>query len=205
MISAASSAGEASMNLSGWNSASSASPSRSSRASCGQPADVAGQHAGPLDVVERPVEGLRDGGLDQALAQPDPQLAAEHLDDATWRSAGPSGRGGRAGSPPCAAGPEATSIAANAAATSGSVGLVVGRRRVAGRRSGRPRRRGPGRSAGRRPRPRSPPVDAGDARRPRPRSPTSRCRSRAGPPRRTAGRSGRPRRSAARRASGVAR
>ena len=47
----------------------------------GQPADVADQHPGPLDVVERPVEGARDPGLDQALAQADPQVAAEHLDD----------------------------------------------------------------------------------------------------------------------------
>ena len=50
----------------------------------GQPADVAGQHAGPLDVVERAVERLGDRGLDEALAQPDAQLAAEHLDDAPW-------------------------------------------------------------------------------------------------------------------------
>ena len=47
----------------------------------GEPADVADQHPGPLDVVERAVEGTRDRGLDQALAQTDPQVAAEHLDD----------------------------------------------------------------------------------------------------------------------------
>ena len=41
-----------------------------------RPADVAGEHAGPLHLVERPVEGLRDRGLDEALAEPDPELAA---------------------------------------------------------------------------------------------------------------------------------
>ena len=77
MISAASSAGEASMNLSGWNSASSASSEPVVAGELGEPADVAGQHPGPLDVVERAVEGLGDGRLDEALAQADPQLAAE--------------------------------------------------------------------------------------------------------------------------------
>ena len=46
-----------------------------------QPPDVADQHPRPLDVVERPVEGARDGRLDEALAKADPQVAAEHLDD----------------------------------------------------------------------------------------------------------------------------
>ena len=53
MISAASSAGDASMNLSGWNSARAASPRRSSRASIAVRPDVAGQHPGPLDRVQR--------------------------------------------------------------------------------------------------------------------------------------------------------
>ena len=48
---------------------------------CGQLPDVADEHARPLDVVERAVEGARDAGLDQALAQADPQVATEHLDD----------------------------------------------------------------------------------------------------------------------------
>ena len=51
----------------------------------GQPADVAGQHAGPLDVLDRAVERLGDRGLYQALAQPDAQLATEHLDDGLRR------------------------------------------------------------------------------------------------------------------------
>ena len=92
----------------------------------GEPADVAGQHAGPLHVVERAVEGLGDGRLDEALAQADPQLAAEDLDDALGRRPDRSVRAGRGGGRPCAAGPEAASIAANAAATSGSVGEVSG-------------------------------------------------------------------------------
>ena len=75
MISAASSAGEASMNLSGWNSAELGVVEPVVARELGQPPDVAGEHPGPLDVVERPVEGLRDGGLDEALAQPDAQLA----------------------------------------------------------------------------------------------------------------------------------
>ena len=53
-----------------------------------RPADVAGQHPGPLDGVERAVERLRDRRLDEALAKADPQLAGEHLDD---------GRGGPRG------------------------------------------------------------------------------------------------------------
>ena len=81
MISAASSAGEASMNLSGWNSASDAVVEGVVAGQPGQPPDVADEHAGPLDVVERAVEGARDGRLDEALAQADPQVAAEHLDD----------------------------------------------------------------------------------------------------------------------------
>ena len=46
-----------------------------------QPADVADQHPGPLHVVERAVEGPRDGRLDEPLAKSDPEVAAEHLDD----------------------------------------------------------------------------------------------------------------------------
>ena len=42
----------------------------------GHPADVAGEHPGPLHLVERPVERLRDRRLDEALAEPDPELAA---------------------------------------------------------------------------------------------------------------------------------
>ena len=53
--------------------------------------DVAGQHPGPLDVVERAVEGLRDGRLDQPLAEADAEVAAEDLDDVL--------RGQRVGAP----------------------------------------------------------------------------------------------------------
>ena len=69
------------MNFSGWNNASSASSSRSSRASVARRPDVAGQHPGPLDRVERAVEGTGDGGVDEALAQADAELAAGDLDD----------------------------------------------------------------------------------------------------------------------------
>ena len=92
----------------------------------GEPADVADEHPGPLDVVERPVEGLGDGRLDEALAQPDPQVAAQDLDDALGRQRVGALEERRAGSPTCGPGPEAASIAVNAAATSGSVGLVSG-------------------------------------------------------------------------------
>ena len=51
----------------------------------GEPADVAGQHPRPLDRIERPVEGLGDRRLDEALPQADPELPAEHLDDALGR------------------------------------------------------------------------------------------------------------------------
>ena len=47
----------------------------------GQPPDVADEHAGPLDVIERAVERLGDGRHDEPLAQPDTQVATEHLDD----------------------------------------------------------------------------------------------------------------------------
>jgi len=47
----------------------------------GHPADVAGQHPGPLDLVQRPAEGLGDRGFDEALAETDPELATQDLDD----------------------------------------------------------------------------------------------------------------------------
>ena len=100
MISAASSAGDASMNLSGWNSAergvAQAVLARERRG----PADVAGEHPGALDLVQRPVERLRDRRLEQALAQPDPQLAAQHLHDARGRQRARSERAAPPGSPP---------------------------------------------------------------------------------------------------------
>ena len=66
---------------------------------------------------------------------------------------GGSDRASRSRSRPAfAAGPDAASIASNVAATSGRVGLDLGRRRVADARRGRPPRRGRGRSGGRRPR-----------------------------------------------------
>ena len=69
------------MNLSGWNSASAAPAEGVVAGELGEPADVADEHPGPLDVVERTVERLGDRGLHEALAQPDPEIAAEHLDD----------------------------------------------------------------------------------------------------------------------------
>ena len=122
MISAASSAGDASMNLSGWKRARLASAEAVVAGEHGGPPDVAGEHAGPLHRVERPVERLRDRRLDEALAQPDPELAREDLDDVLRGQRVGAGEEARGGSPLLAAGPDAASIAANAAATSGSVG-----------------------------------------------------------------------------------
>jgi hypothetical protein len=65
------------MNLSGLN--------RVIAGELGEPAHIADQHPRPLHILERAVEGLRDGRLDQAVAQSDPQLAAKHLDDALGR------------------------------------------------------------------------------------------------------------------------
>ena len=80
------------MNLSGWNSGQRGVAQAVVAGERRGPPDVAGQHAGPLDRVQRPVEGLGDGGLEQALAEPDPELAAEDLDDARSRSAATTGR-----------------------------------------------------------------------------------------------------------------
>ena len=113
------------MNLSGWKRASDARRQGVVAGERGQPADVADQHPGPLHVVERPVEGARDGGLDEALAQADPQVAAEHLDDVLGgQRVGAFEQGAQ--DRRLAGRPGGRSIAANAAATSGSVGLVSG-------------------------------------------------------------------------------
>ena len=126
-ISAASSAGDASMNLSGWNSASAASARRSSRASVAVRPTSPVSIAGPLHRVERPVEGLRDRRLEQPLAQPDAELAGQDLDDVPGAVSGSTGASSAVEDrAPCAAGPDAASIAANAAATSGSVGSSAG-------------------------------------------------------------------------------
>ena len=190
------------MNLSGWNSASEALAEGVVAGERGQPADVADQHPGPLDVVERPVEGARDRGLDEALAQPDPQVAAEHLDDVLGgQRVGPLEQraqdrrlAGRAGG------------LLDRGERGGHLGerrAGLGRRGVAGRARARRRRRSRGRTSGRRPR-RAPRAGRRRARSRSWRWPTSRGRPRAGRPRRTAGRSGRRRRSAAPRATGRA-
>ena len=57
----------------------------------GEPADVAGQHARPFHGIERTVEGFGDRRLDEALAKADPELPAEHLDDALGRGGIASG------------------------------------------------------------------------------------------------------------------
>ena len=69
------------MNLIGWNSDEAGVVEPVVAGELGHPADVAGQHPGPLDRVERPVERLRDRRLDEALAEPDPELARQDLDD----------------------------------------------------------------------------------------------------------------------------
>ena len=69
MISVASSAGEASMNLSGWNSAQRGVLQPVVAGERGGPPDVAGEHPGPLHHVERPVERLGDRRLQETLAE----------------------------------------------------------------------------------------------------------------------------------------
>jgi len=44
-------------------------------------ADVAGQHACPLDGVQWTIERFRDRRLDQALPEPDPEVARDDADD----------------------------------------------------------------------------------------------------------------------------
>ena len=200
MISAASSAGDASMNLSGWKSVSAASAEAVLAGERRGPPDVTGQHPGPLDRVERPVEGLRDRGLEQPLAEPDPELAAEDLDDA---GRGPRRRPGDERLEDLRLGGRARGglDGLERRLDLGERGLVGRVGRVAGlRRAPRPRpsrRPTSGRRRGASPRGRRPPPGA-----PSRRAPTSPRRSSAGPPRGTAGRSGTRPRSAARRASG---
>ena len=80
MISAAFSAGEASMNLIGCRRRRRAASRRSSLRENGGLADVAGEHRRQLDRRLRPLERLGDGRLQQPLAQPDAQLPGEDLD-----------------------------------------------------------------------------------------------------------------------------
>ena len=119
------------MNLSGWKSASSASSSRSSRASSA---------SRPMSPVSIPAHLTASSGRSNAFAiaastrpsrSPIRSSPAEHLDDALGGERVATGRGGRAGVAPWRPGPDAASIAANVAATSGSVGRRLGRRCVA--------------------------------------------------------------------------
>ena len=190
------------MNLSGWKSASEAVARRVVAGEAGQPADVADEHPRPLDVVERPVEGARDAGLDEALAQADAQVAAEHLDDVLG--------GHRVGAFEQAAQDRRLPGRAGGRLDLGERGghlgerrARLGRRGVAGRAQhlGDGDARGP--TSGRRPRP-ARRVGRARSRSRWSRSRTSRDPPRAGRPRRTAGRSGRPRRPAAPRESGCA-
>ena len=43
-------------------------------------ADVTGEHPGPLDRVDRPVEGRCDRRLEESLAKPDAQIPGQDLD-----------------------------------------------------------------------------------------------------------------------------
>ncbi len=130
-ISAASSAGDASMNLSGWNRASEALARASSRAraaSC------------PTSPTSIPAHLTSSSGRSKARAM----AASTRPSRSPIRSSPPStltmylavsGSARSSRSRRMAdlrAGPDACSIAANAAATSGSVGLTSGRRFVAG-------------------------------------------------------------------------
>ena len=71
-----------------------------------QPAGVADEHARPLDLVERPIERLGDGGVDKPLAQPDPEIAADHLDHVLRGQRVASLPAASAGSPTCAPSPK---------------------------------------------------------------------------------------------------
>ena len=101
--SASSATGEASIDLSGWKSASRAVRERVvARQQRGAP-DVPGEHARPLDGGHVPLEGPGDGRLQVALAQADAQLAAQDGHDGPRaervgarqqrREEGPLGRG----------------------------------------------------------------------------------------------------------------
>ena len=59
----------------------------------GRLADVAGQHPGALDGADRAFEGLGQGRLEEALAEPDPQLAGQDLDDVPGGQRVAPGRG----------------------------------------------------------------------------------------------------------------
>ena len=125
MISSASSAGDASMNLSGWKSASSASPSRSSRASSA---------SRPMSPVSIPDHLTSSMGRSKALAMAastspsrNPIRSSPPRTLTIALAVGGSARASRSWrSCALACGPDAVSIAANVAATSGSVGESSG-------------------------------------------------------------------------------
>ena len=116
--SASSATGDASMQVRGWNSVSSAASSWSSRAMTRRPADVPGEHPGPLDVGEVAVERARDARLQVALPEADAQLAREHLDHGTGGVRVAALAAGPVRASPLAAAPRAAAMAANASATS---------------------------------------------------------------------------------------
>ena len=81
MISVASSAGEASMNLRGWKSASDAVARASSRARPASRPTSPTSIPAHLTSSSGRSKARAIAGLDQALAEADPQVATEHLDD----------------------------------------------------------------------------------------------------------------------------
>ena len=135
-----------------------------------RPSDLPGELAGPLDRLEGAVEGPRDRRLEQALAQADPEVAAEHLHEmargervaarqelaeahglAGGRPGGldrgervghlaERGRGRRIG---CMAGPDEEILHREADVGEAVVGLAEGLRSDAGQLEHRGRRAGP--------------------------------------------------------------
>ena len=141
--SASSATGEASIDLRGWKSASSALARASVARQHGGAADVPAEHAGPLHGLELAPEGGRDAGLEVTLAQADAQLAGEDGRQVARRERVGSARGARRGWrawPRCRAPP---------ARASKRGGRLQERERAAGRwaRGRRSARRSPDRGA----------------------------------------------------------
>ncbi len=79
--SASSATGEASIDFSGRNSASSAARKLVVARKLGRVPQVAGEHARPLDVGNGPIESGSNARLQVPLTQADAQLARQDLDD----------------------------------------------------------------------------------------------------------------------------
>ena len=125
MISAASSAGDASMNFSGWNRARAASPRRSSRAS------VAVRPTSPVSIPARLTSSRGRSKAFAIAASSRPSRSPIRSSPLNTFTIPVTVRGDERAISASrtwafAAAPDAASIASNAASTSGSVGSVAG-------------------------------------------------------------------------------